>query len=84
MNKEYTSLKRVLEVCTLAKKKKGGKKMTTLTLNQIETRAKSNSSRMQSNINSFENQLKQRNLKKGRVRPKDPTEAKILSFFKRK
>lgn len=58
--------------------------MTTLTLNQIEGRVKNNMKKNKSAIERFENSLRKSNLRKGRVRPKDPTEAKILSMFNKK
>lgn len=63
---------------------KGDKKMNTLTLNQIESRVKANSSSRSNMIKKFSSNIQKKNLNKGRVRPKDPTEAKILSMFTRK
>lgn len=63
---------------------KGDKKMITLTLNEIESRVKANSSSRSEIINKFTSNIKKKNLNKGRVSPKDRTEAKILSMFARK
>lgn len=68
----------------MKKNSKGDKKMNTLTLNQIESRVKANSSSRNDMINKFSSNIKKKNLNKGRVRPKNPTEANILSLFTRK
>ncbi|MDE3838726.1 hypothetical protein C0966_04940 [Bacillus methanolicus] len=68
----------------MKKRKKGEDKMTTLTLGEIETRVKRNSSARKQTIDNFTSKIKKKNLNKGRVRPKDPIEAKILSMFSKK
>lgn len=63
------------------KKSEEATKTTTYTLEDIENRVKKNSAQYGKAIRQFENNLDQRNLKSGRWRPKDPTEAKILKRF---
>lgn len=58
--------------------------MKTLTLKEIEERVAQNSKQLSHTINSVTRKVKSQNLKQGRVRPKDPTEAKILEKFDRK
>lgn len=64
-------------------KKTGENKLVTVTLKQIENRVKKNNSLYGNAIDSFVDKSKKKGLKKGRARPKDPTEVKILSRFKR-
>ncbi|PWE74350.1 hypothetical protein B1R38_06080 [Bacillus cereus] len=68
----------------MKKKEKGERKMSTLTLREIEGRVRNNSIIRENLIESFERKLKKRNLNKGRVRPKHPTESRILSLFLKK
>ncbi|MFP3846957.1 hypothetical protein SFC65_27250 [Priestia filamentosa] len=63
---------------------KGDKKMPTITLKEIERRVNSDGEKKDAIIRNFENKLGTRNRIQGRVRPKHPTEARILSSFKRK
>lgn len=66
-------------------RRKGEKKMETVTLESITSRVQASKKRNQAAIQRFNEELFTRpNLKFGRVRPKDPTEAKILSRFKNK
>jgi hypothetical protein len=58
--------------------------MTTLTLSQIEERVRKNTIRYNNTIESFIREVNGSKKNKGRVRPKHPTEAKILSLFKKK
>ncbi|MGZ9869903.1 hypothetical protein ACU3L3_15955 [Priestia endophytica] len=58
--------------------------MTTITLKEIERRVNSDSQKKDAIIRKFESKLSTRNRIQGRVRPKHPTEARILSSFKRK
>lgn len=64
--------------------KKEVRKMATISLKNLEKRIKNTKSRNADKIKAFESKLEKRNLRSGRVRPKDPTEAKILERFKRK
>lgn len=66
------------------KSKKGDKDMTTLSLSQIEERVRKNTTKYNSVIESFVKEMNKSKRNKGRVRPKHPTEAKILSMFKKK
>lgn len=65
-------------------KLKGDGNMTTLTLKDIENRVIQNSNQLKQKINRVTAQIQNQNLYKGRLRPKDPTEAKILARFERK
>ncbi|WP_093672346.1 hypothetical protein [Sporolactobacillus nakayamae] len=59
--------------------------MESITLESIITRVQSNKKRNQAAIRRFNEEISTRpNVKFGRVRPKDPVEAKILSRFKNK
>jgi hypothetical protein len=57
--------------------------MTTLSLSQIEERVRKNTIRYNDVIDSFIREANKRKKNTGRVRPKHPTEAKILSLFKK-
>lgn len=57
--------------------------MNTLTLKEIENRVNQNSKQYQNVVNRITTQIQSQNLNRGRVRPKNPTEAKILARFKR-
>jgi len=63
---------------------KGDNQMPTITLKEIEQRVNSESQKKDAIIRNFEDKLKLKNRIQGRVRPKHPTEARILSSFKRK
>ncbi|MFS0646836.1 hypothetical protein [Siminovitchia sp. 179-K 8D1 HS] len=65
-------------------KNKGDKDMTAITLKEIETRVARNTNRYQDVIRQVTLDIRRQNLKRGRVRPKDPTEAKILARFCKK
>lgn len=58
--------------------------MNTLTLDEIENRVKKNSIAKDKAISEFEKVIQTRNLKKGRIRSKNPVEERILASFKRK
>lgn len=68
----------------MSTKKKGGTKMTTLKLKELESNVKSNYAKRRQIIDNFEAKTMRSNMQKGRVRPKHPTEVKILSMFSRK
>lgn len=53
-------------------------------LETIEKRVKKNSNDNAKIISDFKTRLEKRGLKKGRQRPKDRTEQKILASFERK
>ncbi|TGA99933.1 hypothetical protein E4665_03015 [Sporolactobacillus shoreae] len=66
-------------------KDKEDKELKTITLQEIDTRIERNYSNNKNAIEQFDKQLSERkDLKRGRVRPRDPVEAKILSRFKLK
>ncbi len=58
--------------------------MRTLSLKDIEKKAIKKDARKTTIMRQFSNQLKSSDLVQGRVRPKDPVEARILSSFNRK
>ena len=66
------------------KNNKGDEDMVVTTLKEIEQRVKRNSLNNENTINNFRKNLEKRNFKKGRVRPRDITEQRILDSFKRK
>lgn len=57
--------------------------MITLTLKDIENRVAKNYIQNKNVADQVINQIKGRKLKQGRLRPKNPTEAKILARFTR-
>lgn len=52
-----------------------------MSLKELKSKIAQNTIMNEELISSFESNLKKRNLKQGRVRPKDPTEEKILALF---
>ena len=58
--------------------------MIVTTLKDIEQRAKENSSEKEKMIINFQKKLEKRGLRKGRVRPRNKTEQRILNSFERK
>ncbi|MCM3760734.1 hypothetical protein M3212_08025 [Alkalihalobacillus oceani] len=66
------------------RKRKGGGKLTTIRLKDLETRVKKNNKKYKKAISSFQEETKSKGMIAGRVRPKHPTEAKILSMFQKK
>jgi hypothetical protein len=68
----------------VSRNKKGVNKVTTVTLESLEKRIVKNSSKNSDRVKSFEDKLGQRYMRSGRVRPRNSTESKILSMFKRK
>ncbi|WP_218970406.1 hypothetical protein [Cytobacillus gottheilii] len=65
----------------MMKKRKKGDIMT---LAELESSVRSNNAKYGSVLSKFEKTAKSKNTVKGRVRPKHPTEAKILSMFSKK
>ncbi|KZR57552.1 hypothetical protein [Pseudobacillus badius] len=59
-------------------------KLVKVRLQEIEERVKRNMKKYEKQIEAFEKELDQSEWNCGRMRPKDPTEAKILSRFKQK
>ncbi|WP_157360414.1 hypothetical protein [Virgibacillus halodenitrificans] len=57
--------------------------MTTLTLNDIESRVAKNSIQYRDTNKQIISQIKSKKLNQDRVRPKNPTEEKILATFSR-
>jgi hypothetical protein len=68
----------------MKKRKKGENGMTTLTLGELETSVRQNNIKYRDVLGRFESKAKAKDNKKGRVRPKHPTEAKILAMFSKK
>ncbi|MEK4031185.1 MULTISPECIES: hypothetical protein [Bacillaceae] len=66
------------------KKNKGDANMITANLKDIEQQVISNSLKFQKQIEAFEKRIDNSGWNKGRLRPKHPTEARILSRFKQK
>lgn len=58
--------------------------MIAITLDELEKRVKTNASIKAKAINDFQKNIQNKNLKKGRIRPRDPAETRILASFKRK
>ena len=65
------------------KKKEGDVEMVVLTQKEIKNRVTRNSSRYKKTIEQITSDIRSQDLKKGRRRPKDPTEAFILNNFKK-
>lgn len=55
--------------------------MKKVDLKEIENRARLNSKQNKDKVERFKRDLKGKGLKKGRMRPRDPTEQKILDSF---
>lgn len=53
-------------------------------MKDIEKRAKEHNKRYESVVRKMVEEIRKKDLDKGRGRPKDPNETKILSHFKRK
>jgi|GEM_PF-4289302 len=58
--------------------------MIVTTLKDLEQRAKENSCEKEEMIINFQKKLEKRGLRKGRVRPRNKTEQRILNSFERK
>lgn len=56
--------------------------MKTIKLKDLEERVRKDSEKKDKLIAQFKIEIAKRNCKKRRIRPKDPTEAKMLSSFK--
>lgn len=56
--------------------------MKTIKLKDLEERVRKDSEKKDKLIAQFKIEIAKRNFKKGRIRPKNPTEVKILSSFK--
>lgn len=65
------------------KKKEGDVEMVVLTQKEIKNRVTRNSSRYKKTIEQISSDIRSQGLKKGRRRPKDPTESFILNNFKK-
>lgn len=65
----------------MRKRKKGD---GTMTLAELESSVRKSNSKYSNVLSKFEQKARAKNNKKGRVRPKHPTEAKILSMFSKK
>lgn len=66
----------------MVKKKEEDVKMTVLSQKALEERIIQNSYKYKDIIERVTSEIQNQNLKKGRIRPKDPIEAKILDKFK--
>ena len=62
-------------------KRKGEASMIVKTLESIERKVKENASNNKEIINNFRRTLEKRGLKKGRVRPRNAVEERILDSF---
>ncbi len=58
--------------------------MITTTLKELEAQVQQDSEKKDEIISRFRSNLAKRGLNKGRLRPKDPTEEKILASFSKK
>lgn len=58
--------------------------MKEISIKEIEIRVKRNSEANKDKVEKFENDSKEKGLKRGRVRPRDPTEQKILDSFEKR
>lgn len=58
--------------------------MTTLKLKDIEIRVSQNTKKYSRSIDKVTSEIKAKNLNRGRVRPRDPSESIILDRFTRK
>lgn len=67
----------------MSTKKEGDVKMVVLTQKDIERRVSNNSRKFKNTIGRVTSEIQSQNLRKGRVRPRDPVEAMILSKFKK-
>jgi len=63
------------------KKKEGDVQMVVLTQKEIKNRVTRNSRRYKKTIEQITSDIRSQDLKKGRRRPKDPTEEFILNNF---
>lgn len=67
----------------MTKQKEGDIEMVVLTQKDIETRVLRNSNKFENTIKQVTSNIQNKNLRKGRVRPKDPVEALILNQFRK-
>ena len=65
------------------KKKEGDVEMVVLTQKEIKNQVARNSRKYKKTIEQITSDIRSQDLKKGRRRPKDPTEAFILNNFKK-
>ncbi|WP_445491469.1 hypothetical protein [Niallia sp. 03133] len=68
----------------MKQRKKGDIGMITVSLKDIANRAKINANVRKNSIETFNKEIQRKNMNQGRMRPRDPDEAKILSMFSRK
>ena len=68
----------------MGEKYNNGDEMAVLTLEEIETRVQRNSKKYNDTIQRLTTEIQSKNSNKGRVRPKDVVEEKILSRFSKK
>jgi hypothetical protein len=65
-------------------RRKGDEYMPTITLKQLEKRIQTNAKQSEEVVERVAMNIRSRNLTGGRVRPKHPTEEKILARFNQK
>ncbi|CEE00760.1 MULTISPECIES: hypothetical protein [Bacillaceae] len=63
---------------------KDARSMNTVKLRDIELRVEKNSRTYLETSNRVLSEIQKKNLRRGRVRPKDPTESKILARFSKR
>ena len=80
----YTESKKKVVSQYMKKWNKGAEGMRTITLKQLENRVETNTKKSEEAFKRVTTEIRRKNLKRGRVRPKDPTEEKILARFSRK
>lgn len=68
----------------MTEKKEENIEMNVLTQEEIKERVSQNSIKFKNTIEQVTSEIQKQNLRKGRVRPKDPTEALILEKFEDK
>jgi len=68
----------------MKRRKKDDIGMITVSLQDIENRARINANVRKSSIEAFNKEIQRKNMNQGRMRPRDPDEAKILAIFSKK
>jgi len=63
---------------------KGDDEMVSIALSELEQNVTLSNKQRKDKLEMLLQQMENTDLKKGRIRPKDPTEAKLLDMFKRK
>ncbi|GAA0442123.1 hypothetical protein GCM10008983_19010 [Lentibacillus halophilus] len=68
----------------MIKRSEGNKKMPTLIKNDLNKRIFKNTAQYNESIRRVRSNIRSKNLNRGRMRPRDPDEAEVLSRFERK